>query len=113
MPPGPSRRSNSSLAPITSASTRVWLAAPSFNGLAAAQGPLKTFTLRGIKESPPSLHDVRLLTLEDTAESFNLVLELKLTAEEKKPLVAFMRQLVHAAAVRPHILSDGGCGMVC
>ena len=64
------------------------------NGLVAtAQGPIKTFTLRGIKESPPYFHDGRLLTLEDTAEFFNLVLELKLDAGEKKALVAFMRQL--------------------
>jgi cytochrome c peroxidase len=26
-------------------------------------GPIKTFTLRGIKDSPPYLHDGRLLTL--------------------------------------------------
>jgi len=64
------------------------------NGLVAtAQGPIKTFTLRGIKESPPYLHDGRLLTLEDTVEFFSLVLELKLDADEKKALVAFMRQL--------------------
>jgi cytochrome c peroxidase len=64
------------------------------NGLVAtSQGPIKTFTLRGIKESPPYFHDGRLLTLEDTVEFFNLVLELKLTAGEKQNLVAFMRQL--------------------
>jgi cytochrome c peroxidase len=64
------------------------------NGLVAtAQGPIKTFTLRGIKESPPYFHDGRLLTLEDTVEFFNQILELKLTAGEKKALVAFMRQL--------------------
>jgi cytochrome c peroxidase len=64
------------------------------NGLVAtAQGPIKTFTLRGIKESPPYFHDGRLLTLEDTAEFFNLVLELNLSQEEKTDLVAFMRQL--------------------
>jgi cytochrome c peroxidase len=64
------------------------------NGLVAtSQGPIKTFPLRGIKESPPYLHDGRLLTLEDTAEFFNLVLELKLTKEEKADLVAFMHQL--------------------
>ena len=56
-------------------------------------GPIKTFTLRGIKDSPPYLHDGRCLTLEDTVEFFNLILELKLTPEEKKDLVAFMRQL--------------------
>ena len=64
------------------------------NGLVAtAQGPIKTFTLRGIKESPPYLHDGRLLTLEDTVEFFNLVLETRLTTEEKAQLVAFLRQL--------------------
>ena len=56
-------------------------------------GPIKTFTLRGIKESPPYMHDGRALTLEDAVEFFNLVLETKLTAQEKKDLVAFMRQL--------------------
>ena len=64
------------------------------NGLVAtAQGPIKTFPLRGIKDSPPYFHDGRLLTLEDTVEFFNLVLELKLDAQEKTALVAFMRQL--------------------
>ena len=58
-----------------------------------AQGPIKTFPLRGIKESPPYLHDGRLLTLEDTVEFFNLVLELKLTPQEKQDLVAFLRVL--------------------
>ena len=59
----------------------------------APRGPIKTFTLRGIKDSPPYLHDGRLLTLEDTVEFFNLVLGLKLSAQEKADLVAFMRQL--------------------
>jgi cytochrome c peroxidase len=64
------------------------------NGLVATkQGPIKTFPLRGIKESPPYFHDGRLLTLEDTVEFFNLVLEVNLTADEKKSLVAFLRQL--------------------
>lgn len=57
------------------------------------QGPIKTFPLRGIKESPPYLHDGRLLSLEDTVEFFNLVLELNLPAQEKTELVAFMRAL--------------------
>ncbi|MDD5577648.1 MAG: cytochrome B6 [Methylobacter sp.] len=56
-------------------------------------GPIKTFTLRGIKDSPPYLHDGRAFTLEDTVEFFNLVMQLKLTAQEKQDLVAFMRQL--------------------
>ena len=61
--------------------------------MASADGPIKTFPLRGIKDSPPYLHDGRLLTLEDTVEFFNLVLQTKLTAEEKFDLVAFMRTL--------------------
>ncbi|MDD5461107.1 MAG: cytochrome B6 [Methylococcales bacterium] len=56
-------------------------------------GAIKTFTLRGIKDSPPYLHDGRALTLEDTVEFFNIVLQLKLNAQEKQDLVAFMRQL--------------------
>jgi cytochrome c peroxidase len=63
------------------------------NHLMRAEGPIKTFTLRGIKDSPPYLHDGRLLTLDDTVEFFNLVLELKLNQEEKDALVAFMLQL--------------------
>lgn len=59
----------------------------------APRGPIKTFTLRGIKDSPPYLHDGRLLTLEDTVEFFNLVLALRLSRQEKGDLVAFMRQL--------------------
>ncbi len=64
------------------------------NGLlASSDGPIKTFPLRGIKDSPPYLHDGRLLTLEDTVEFFNLVLEIKLNEQEKKDLVEFMRAL--------------------
>jgi cytochrome c peroxidase len=64
------------------------------NGMmASADGPIKTFPLRGIKDSPPYLHDGRLLTLEDTVEFFNLILGTKLTAQEKQELVAFLRTL--------------------
>lgn len=61
--------------------------------LMTAQGPIKTFPLRGIKESPPYLHDGRLLTLEDAVEFFNLIQELKLNKQEKADLVAFLRAL--------------------
>ena len=61
--------------------------------MASADGPIKTFPLRGIKDSPPYLHDDRLLTLEDTVEFFNLVLGTKLSDQEKKDLVAFLRAL--------------------
>jgi cytochrome c peroxidase len=56
-------------------------------------GPTKTFPLRGIKDSPPYLHDGRLLTLDDTVEFFNLVLGLKLTDREKADLVRYMYTL--------------------
>ncbi|MEX2316884.1 MAG: cytochrome B6 [Pirellulales bacterium] len=58
-----------------------------------ADGPIKTFTLRGIKDSPPYHHDGRLLTLDDTVEFFNLVLSLRLNEQEKRDLVAFLRCL--------------------
>jgi len=64
------------------------------NGLVMLpDGPIKTFTLRGIKDSPPYLHDGRLLTLADTVEFFNLVLGLKLNQHEKDDLVAYMLTL--------------------
>jgi cytochrome c peroxidase len=61
--------------------------------MASADGPIKTFPLRGIKDSPPYLHDGRLLTLDDTVEFFNLVTGTELTAAEKKDLIAFLRVL--------------------
>ena len=64
------------------------------NGMrAVGDGPIKTFPLRGIKDSPPYLHDGRLLTLDDTVEFFNLVLGVQLTVQEKRDLVAFLRAL--------------------
>ena len=63
------------------------------NHVAVADGAIKTFPLRGIKDSPPYLHDGRLLTLEDTVEFFNLIGGTKLTAPEKADLVAFLKTL--------------------
>jgi len=64
------------------------------NGMmASADGPIKTFPLRGIKDTPPYLHDGRLLTLDDTVEFFNLMLGTQLTSDEKRELVAFLRAL--------------------
>jgi cytochrome c peroxidase len=60
---------------------------------AAADGQMKTFPLRGIKESPPYFHDDRLLTLADTVEFFNIVLGVQLSKEEKTDLVAFLMTL--------------------
>jgi cytochrome c peroxidase len=54
------------------------------------EGPIKTFPLRGIKDSPPYLHDGRCPTLHDVVEFFDLVLELDLTRQEKEDLVAFL-----------------------
>jgi cytochrome c peroxidase len=61
--------------------------------MAIGDGAIKTFPLRGIKDTPPYLHDGRLLTLEDTVEFHNLVLETKLSEQEKQDLVAFLRCL--------------------
>lgn len=61
--------------------------------MTTADGPIKTFALRGIKDSPPYLHDGRLLTLADTIEFFNLVMETHLTPDEKSDLEAFLRVL--------------------
>lgn len=64
------------------------------NGIVSdAEGPIKTFTLRGLKESPPYFHDGRLLTIDDTIEFFNLVLETRLTRAEKRDLKAFLYAL--------------------
>ena len=61
------------------------------NGMMMAHdGMIKTFPLRGIKDSPPYLHDGRCFTLEDIVEYFNLVQELHLTAIEKANLVGCM-----------------------
>jgi len=64
------------------------------NGMMMAHdGSIKTFPLRGIKDSPPYLHDGRCFTLEDTVEYFNLVQQLQLTSQEKQDLVAFLKSL--------------------
>ncbi len=66
------------------------------NGLIApsgGDGPIKTPVLRGLKDTPPYFHDERLMTLDDTVEFFNLILGTKLTAQEKRDLVAFMKTL--------------------
>ncbi len=58
--------------------------------MASADKPIKTFPLRRIH---PISTTGRLLTLEDTVEFFNLVLETKLTATEKQDLVQLLRAL--------------------
>lgn len=60
---------------------------------AVGDGSIKTFPLRGLKDSPPYLHDGRLLTIADTVEFFNLVAQDNLSAQEKKDLVAFLETL--------------------
>ena len=74
--------------------TERFYAPATINGMrAVGDGSIKTPALRGIKDSPPYLHDGRLLTLEDTVEFFNLILGTRLTAEEKRDLVTFLRAL--------------------
>ncbi len=73
---------------------RFYLPGQTVNGqVMLPDGPIKTFALRGIKDSPPYLHDGRLVTLADTVEFFNLVLGTKLTQQEKDALVAYMLTL--------------------
>jgi cytochrome c peroxidase len=74
--------------------TERFFAPTEVNGRTASQdGPIKTFVLRGVKDTPPYLHDGRLLTLDDAVEFFNLTLGLKLSAQEKWQLTAFLRCL--------------------
>lgn len=54
------------------------------------EGPIKTFPLRGLKDSPPYFHDGRCPTLHDVVEFFNIVLELRLARDEKEDLVAYL-----------------------
>ena len=64
------------------------------NGMMMAHdGTIKTFPLRGIKDSPPYMHDGRCFTLEDIVEYFNLIQQLHLNDVEKADLVAFLRAL--------------------
>jgi cytochrome c peroxidase len=58
-----------------------------------AEGAIKNFPLRGIKDSPPYLHDGRLLTLEDTVAFFNIVTGTRLTEAEMRDVAAFLRAL--------------------
>jgi cytochrome c peroxidase len=63
------------------------------NLMTKPDGPIKSFPLRGIKDSPPYFHDGRLLTLEDSVEFFNLILQTHLTDPEKGDLLAFLLAL--------------------
>jgi cytochrome c peroxidase len=92
MPPAPTK---SSYTPVVEEPFETVFYRPVVvNGrMASADGPIKTFPLRGIKDTPPYLHDGRLLTLDDTVEFFSLVLGIPLTAAEKQDLVAFLRAL--------------------
>jgi cytochrome c peroxidase len=76
---------------------------------AAKSRPLrKAFPLRGIKDTPPYMHDGRLLTLDDTVEYFNQVLGTKLTDQEKKDLVRFC--VLHSVGdIAVHDRSERAC----
>jgi cytochrome c peroxidase len=47
----------------------------------------------GRRVPSPYMHDGRLLTLDDTVESFNLILRTGLTPKEKRDLVASLQAL--------------------
>ena len=85
-PPATRRRSTSPTTPCTTSRS-------SASTPGRPEGPIKTFPLRGIKDSPPYLHDGRLLTLEDAVVFFDIVLQTRLTADEKRDLVAYLRML--------------------
>ncbi len=61
--------------------------------MASTDGPIQTFPLRGIKDSPPYLYYGRLPTLDDVVEFCNLTQELQLNTQVKQDLVAFLRCL--------------------
>ena len=73
------------------------------------EGPIKTFPLRGIKDSPPYLHDGRCPTLHDVVEFFNLVLGLKLNKEEKLTVFLVEQNAFHALklAHRGYVMVNG------
>ena len=48
---------------------------------------------RALVDTPPYLHDGHCPALEDSVECFNLVLESRLTTDEKRDLVAYLRAL--------------------
>ncbi len=52
------------------------------------EGFIKPFPLRGVKDSLPYLHNGKCNTLHDAIEFFDLILELKLSKEEKETFVA-------------------------
>ncbi len=58
------------------------------NGAMARRGPIKTFPLRSNQRFAYIFARWPLLTLDDTVEFFNLILETKLTAPEKTDLAA-------------------------
>lgn len=58
-----------------------------------AEGAMKTPSLRGLKDSPPYLHDGRLLTIEDAVEFFNIVLQSRLDKRDRTALVEYLRTL--------------------
>jgi cytochrome c peroxidase len=61
--------------------------------LGRPEGPIKTSPLRGIKDTPPYLHDGRLMTLDDAVEFFNLILQLQLSRQDKQDLRAYLLTL--------------------
>jgi cytochrome c peroxidase len=73
---------------------RFYVTPRTVNGMdVQGEGLIKTMVLRGIKDTPPYLHDGRLLTLDDTIEFFNVVTRVHLNADQKSDLRAFLLAL--------------------
>ena len=70
--------------------------------------PSRSFLWVGIKDSPPYLHDGRLLTLEDSVEFIILVLGTQLTAKRTEPGGLSTRALTVMIERHEKVLATGG-----
>ena len=88
-----------------------------YNGrMASGDGPIKTFPLRGIKDSPPYMHDGRFATLEEVIDFYSEGLQfsptidplmknvhqggIQLTDDEKQSLLAYLKTLTDTTFIQ-------------
>ena len=69
-------------------------------------GPIKSFTLRGIKDSPPYMRDGRYFTLEDTVEFFNARVAAKARATRETRLGGLYAPVIGKSAEGPWDASE-------